>query len=57
MLDDAGLALARRQPIGKLLQEYEADLERRRGLCAILADYALLECRFSAVTNPPADQQ
>jgi len=43
MFDDAGLALARWQPIEKLLQEYEADLERSRELCAILADYALLE--------------
>src|SRR6266581_2480167 len=30
MFDDSGLALARWQPIEKLLQEYEADLERRR---------------------------
>ncbi len=43
MFDDAGLALARWQPIEKLLQEYEVDLERSRELCAILADYALLE--------------
>src|SRR6266498_2475436 len=43
MFDVAGLALARWQPIEKLLQEYEADLERSRELCAILADYALLE--------------
>src|SRR6266702_1147404 len=43
MFDDSGLALARWQPIEKLLQEYEADLERSRELCAILADYALLE--------------
>jgi len=33
----------RLQPIEKLLQEYEADLERGREMCAILADYALLE--------------
>ena len=43
MFDDSVLALARLQPIEKLLQEYEADLERSRELCAILADYALLE--------------
>ena len=43
VFDDAGLALARWQPIEKLLKEYEADLERSRELCAILADYALLE--------------
>jgi hypothetical protein len=27
----------------RLLAEYEADLERGRELCAVLADYALLE--------------
>ncbi len=43
VFDDAGVALARWQPIEKLLQEYEADLERSREMCAILADYALLE--------------
>jgi len=43
MFDDAGAALPRWQPIEKLLQEYEADLERGREMCAILADYALLE--------------
>jgi hypothetical protein len=43
MFDDSGAALARWQPIEKLLQEYEADLERGREMCAILADYALLE--------------
>ena len=43
MFDDAGAALPHWQPIEKLLQEYEADLERGREMCAILADYALLE--------------
>jgi hypothetical protein len=43
MFDGAGAALPRWQPIEKLLQEYEADLERSREMCAILADYALLE--------------
>jgi hypothetical protein len=43
MFDDAGAALPLWQPIEKLLREYEADLERGRGMCAILADYALLE--------------
>ena len=43
MFDDAGVALPRWQPIEKLLQEYEADLERGREMSAILADYALLE--------------
>jgi hypothetical protein len=43
MFDDAGAALPRWQPIEKLLQEFEADLERGSEMCAILADYALLE--------------
>ena len=43
MFDDSGAALPCWQPIEKLLQEYEADLERGREMCAILADYALLE--------------
>lgn len=43
MFDDSGAALPRWQPIEKLLREYEADLERSQEMCAILADYALLE--------------
>ncbi len=43
MFDDSGAALPRWQPIEELLQEYEADLERSREMCGILADYALLE--------------
>jgi hypothetical protein len=42
MFDDSGVALDHWRPIEKLLQEYEADLERSRELCAILADYGLL---------------
>lgn len=50
-LDDAGVAmfdaegnpLPKWQPIEKLLQEYEADLERSREMSGILSDYALLE--------------
>ncbi|MCC6473212.1 MAG: SapC family protein [Burkholderiales bacterium] len=38
-----GAALDLWKPIEKLLNEYEADLERTREMCAILADYALLE--------------
>src|SRR5262249_8765839 len=30
-------------PIEKLLREYEADIELAREMCAILADYSLLE--------------
>jgi len=43
MFDDKGAALPRWTMIEKLLQEYEADLERTREMCAILADYGLLE--------------
>jgi SapC len=43
MFDDAGAALPRWQPIEKLVKEYESDLERSREMCAVLADYALLE--------------
>jgi SapC protein len=43
MFDSAGGALPRWRPIEKLLQEYEADIERASEMCAILADYALLE--------------
>jgi len=43
MFDAEGKPLPKWQPIEKLLQEYEADLERSRELSAILSDYALLE--------------
>jgi hypothetical protein len=43
MFDAEGKALPKWQPIEKLLQEYEADLERSREMSAILSDYALLE--------------
>jgi hypothetical protein len=43
MFGDDGAPLERWKPIEKLLNEYEADLERTREMCAILADYALLE--------------
>jgi hypothetical protein len=43
MFDESGAALPRWQPIEKLLREYEADLERSQEMCAILADYDLLE--------------
>jgi hypothetical protein len=50
-LDEKGEAMfdAKGEPSGKwkelerLLGEYEADLERVRGMCGILADYGLLE--------------
>lgn len=43
MFDDAGNPLDPWKPIDKLLNEYEADLERSREMCAILADYSLLQ--------------
>ena len=43
MFDGEGKALARWEPIQQLLNDYEADLERTREMCAILSDYALLE--------------
>jgi hypothetical protein len=43
MFDLGGGPLERWQPIDKLLNEYEADLDRCQEMCAILADYALLE--------------
>jgi len=43
MFDASGAPSERWKPIENLLREYEADLERGSELCAILADYALLE--------------
>ncbi len=43
MFDAEGKALPQWEQIGKLLEEYERDLERTREMCDILADYALLE--------------
>jgi hypothetical protein len=43
MFDTSGAPLPRWEPISKLLQEYEADLERTREMCGILADYGLLQ--------------
>jgi hypothetical protein len=50
MFNDKAEPLPRWTPIEKLLQEYEADLERTREMCAILADYGLLE-PFSMQAN------
>jgi hypothetical protein len=43
MFDDAGQPSAKWQELERLLGEYEGDLERSREMCAILADYGLLE--------------
>lgn len=43
LFDERGEPLAKWRDLQRLLVEYEADLERGRELCAILADYALLQ--------------
>ena len=43
MFDAQGQPLEKWKVIERLLTEFEADLERSRELCAILADYGLLE--------------
>ena len=43
MFDAQGHPQGRWKDIERLLTEYEADLERSREMCAILADYGLLE--------------
>ena len=43
MFDASGAPLPHWEPISKLLQEYEADLDRTREMCAILADYGLVQ--------------
>lgn len=51
MFDESGKALPRWEGIQRLLTEFEADLERTREACAVLADYALLE-PFSMQATP-----
>jgi hypothetical protein len=43
MFDAGGKPAAKWSNIERLLTEYEADLERSREMCAVLADYGLLE--------------
>ena len=43
LFDASGEPTAKWQEFERLLSEYEADLERMREMCAILADYGLLE--------------
>ena len=43
LFDAKGEPLEKWKNIERLLREYEADLERTREMCAVLADYALLE--------------
>jgi hypothetical protein len=53
LFDDKGEPLAKWKDVERLLSEYEADLERSREMCAILADYALLE-PFTMQAKTPA---
>jgi hypothetical protein len=50
LFDDKGEPVDRWKDLQRLLTEYEADLERGRELCAILADYGLYE-PFSLQAN------
>ena len=43
LFDAEGKPVEKWAPIERLLREYEADLDRTREMCAIVADYALLE--------------
>lgn len=43
MFDSAGEPSEKWKGVERLLSEYEADLERMREMCALLADYGLLE--------------
>ena len=57
MFDAKGQPLAKWKEIEALLSEYEVDLERSREMCAILADYGLLEpftmqAKFNAGGEP-----
>lgn len=53
MFDAQGQPLEKWKTIERLLTEYEADLERSRELCSILADYGLLEpFTMQAKLNP-----
>ena len=51
MFDAAGQPSEKWGTLERLLSEYEADLERARSMCALLADYALLE-PFSVQATP-----
>jgi hypothetical protein len=50
LFDDKGEPVSRWKDLQRLLTEYEADLERGREMCAILADYGLYE-PFSLQAN------
>ena len=52
LFDEKGQPSARWTAIERLLSEYEADLERTREMCALLADYGLLEPFTMQATLP-----
>jgi hypothetical protein len=56
MFDAEGKPTQRWTQIEQLLREYEADLERTRELCAILADYELFE-PFTMQATPASGAQ
>ena len=51
LFDEAGQPVEKWGTLQRLLSEYEADLERVRAMCALLADYGLLE-PFSLQATP-----
>lgn len=53
MFDEQGTPSQKWKDLERLLAEYEADLERSREMCAILADYGLLE-PFTMQATPKA---
>lgn len=54
LFDDKAGPTQKWKDLERLLGEYEADLERSREMCAILADYALLE-PFTMQATPKAE--
>lgn len=54
LFDDQGAPSQKWKDLERLLGEYEADLERSREMCSILADYALLE-PFTVQATPKAE--
>ena len=54
LFDDQGMPSQKWKDLERLLGEYEADLERSREMCSILADYALLE-PFTVQATPKAE--
>ncbi len=55
LFDVEGKPVEKWAPIERLLREYEADLDRTREMCAIVADYALLE-PFTMQATPTSGQ-